>query len=39
MTVSKNIDISGGIETDGFKDREKIKAVMSIYTERNKHHE
>lgn len=39
LKVSENIDISGGVETDGVKDRNKIKAVMSIYTERNKHHE
>lgn len=31
LTISKNIDISGGVETDGFKDRDKIKEVIEIY--------
>lgn len=31
LKVSENIDISGGIETDGVKDREKIRRVMDIY--------
>ena len=34
LTVSQNIDISGGTETDGVKDREKIKRIMEIYNER-----
>ena len=31
LTVSPNIDISGGIETNGVKDREKIRRIMNIY--------
>ena len=34
LTVSQNIDISGGTETDGVKDRKKIKRIMEIYNER-----
>ena len=34
LTVSQNIDISGGTETDGVKDREKIRRIMKIYNER-----
>lgn len=34
LTVSENIDISGGTETDGVKDRNKIDEIMNIY-ERN----
>lgn len=35
LSVSNDIDISGGIETDGVKDREKIRKIISIYRERN----
>lgn len=31
MKVSGNIDISGGAETDGVKDREKIRRIKEIY--------
>lgn len=31
LSVSENIDISGGTETNGIKDREKIKRIMEIY--------
>lgn len=31
LEVCPNVDISGGIETDGVKDREKIKEIMEIY--------
>lgn len=35
LTISPHIDISGGIETDGFKDRNKIKEIMNIYRKEN----
>lgn len=33
LEICENIDLSGGIETEGVKDREKIKRVMEIYRE------
>ncbi len=37
LAVSRNVDISGGIETDGVKDRDKIEKVMKIYKGVNSH--
>lgn len=37
LTVSPNVDISGGIETDGVKDKDKIEKVMKIYKGVNSH--
>lgn len=37
LKVSRNIDISGGIETDGVKDREKIRRIMNIYKKESGH--
>ena len=31
LKISPNIDLSGSVETDGVKDREKIKRIMEIY--------
>lgn len=31
LKISNNVDISGGIETDGIKDKEKIREIMKIY--------
>lgn len=36
LTVTPNIDISGGTETDGVKDSEKIMEIMRIYREESK---
>jgi len=33
LKVSRDVDLSGGIETNGFKDAEKIREVMKIYIE------
>lgn len=34
LEVSGNVDLSGSAETNGVKDREKIKRIMEIYRER-----
>lgn len=39
LSVSENVDISGGTETDGVKDREKIKRIMEIYRKEDRKHE
>lgn len=39
LSVSENVDISGGTETDGVKDREKIKRIMEIYRKEDHKHE
>lgn len=37
LRVSENIDISGGIETNGVKDREKIRRIIALYRKENGH--
>lgn len=39
LSVSENVDISGGTETDGVKDREKIKRIMEIYRKEDHNNE
>ncbi|MBP1561624.1 MAG: phosphoribosylanthranilate isomerase [Oscillospiraceae bacterium] len=39
LEISPNIDISGGVETDGVKDRQKILDIMKIYNERKQRYE
>ncbi len=34
LKISGNIDLSGSVETDGVKDREKIRRIMEIYRKR-----
>lgn len=40
LEISLNIDLSGSVETDGVKDREKIRRITELYrTERKNHNE
>lgn len=40
LEISPNIDLSGSVETDGVKDREKIRRITELYrTERKNHNE
>lgn len=39
LSVSENVDISGGTETGGVKDRKKIKRIMEIYRKEDHKHE
>lgn len=37
LKISPNIDLSGSVETDGVKDREKIYRIMELYRKDNSH--